>query len=315
MKPFFHSFCPLIMLISCMLGTASAQTHIPAPMKAQKTDDAVEPPGILRWVGCGITRKAFMTALAKAYEEKYGIPIQVEGGGATRGIRDVLAGKADLGGSCRSPLPANALEAAISMYPIAWDALVVVVHPDNPLDNITLQQLHDVYAGKLKYWNELDDGMPHEKIRLYIRRGKISGVGYTLRQKLFADTSVDFPSEHVFKSSGPLEQALEQDPWALAVSGISSVRKRELKIVSLNGLQPTYENIQSGQYLMYRPLYLTYNPTLPSYREVRKFILFAHGREGRRIVRENGVVPYLDAIDLLHIQTTERQALLEKIQQ
>ncbi len=296
-----------LLLLAAALQSAAEDAPAPATEKEQAT--------ILHWVGCGITRKAFMTALADAYQEKYGIPIQVEGGGATRGIRDVLSGQASLGGSCRSPLPTNALESAISLYPIAWDALVVIVHPDNPLEDISLQQLHDLYAGKLKYWDELNSNMPHKPIRLFTRKGKISGVGYTLRQKLFADTSVDFPDAHVFKSSGPLEKTLEKDPWAIAVTGISSARKRNLKIVSLNGLQPTYENIQSGDYLMYRPLYLTFNPTLPAYREVKKFIRFAHSREGREIVRANGVVPYLDAIDLLQIQTSERNNLLEKIRQ
>ncbi len=302
------SWLVILLLWASILPEAHAATDDEAAAEKQQ-------PAILRWVGCGITRKAFMTALAEAYEKKYGVPIQVEGGGATRGIRDVLAGEASLGGSCRSPLPTNALESAISLYPIAWDALVVIVHPDNPLEDISLQQLHDLYAGKLKYWDELDDSMPHTKVRLFTRQGKISGVGYTLREKLFADTSVDFPADHVFKSSGPLEKTLEKDPWALAVTGISSARKRNLKIVSLNGLQPTYENIKSGNYLMYRPLYLTYNPTLPAYREVKKFIRFAHGREGRKIVRENGVVPYLDAIGLLQVQTGERNNLLEKVRQ
>lgn len=298
----------LSLLLLCVATQSLAEEQTPPASDKQEAS-------ILRWVGCGITRKAFMTALANAYQEKYGIPIQVEGGGATRGIRDVLAGKADMGGSCRGPLPTNALESAVSLYPIAWDALVVIVHPDNPLQDISLQQLHDLYAGKLKYWDQLDQQLPHKAIRLFTRKGKISGVGYTLRQKLFADTSVDFPAAHVFKSSGPLEKELEKDPWAIAVTGISSARKRNLKIVSLNGLQPTYENIQSGDYLMYRPLYLTYNPTLPSYREVKKFIRFAHSREGRNIVRANGVVPYMDAIGLLQIQTSERNNLLEKIRQ
>ncbi len=286
-----------------------AQAEPPAPTSENQQE------GILRWVGCGITKKAFMSALAKAYEKKYGLTIQIEGGGATRGIRDVLAGHADLGGACRTPLPANALEAAVNLYPIAWDALVVIVHPDNPLENITLQQLHDVYAGKLRYWDELDGNLPHERIRLFVRQGKISGVGYTLRQKLFADTTVDFPADHVFKSSGPLEKALEQDPWALGVTGISSASKRNLKMVSLNGLEPTYENIRSGEYLMYRPLYLTYNSTHGNYHLIRRFIAFAHSKEGQRIVRENGVVPYMDAIDLLQVQTRERNDLLSRIRQ
>ena len=64
----------------------------------------------LKWVGCGISKKAYMTDMAKAFEAESGIKIDVQGGGATRGIRDVASLDADIGGTCRNKLFRNKKE-------------------------------------------------------------------------------------------------------------------------------------------------------------------------------------------------------------
>lgn len=87
----------------------------------------------LRWVGCGISKKAYMVALAEAYEKKTGVKIDLEGGGATRGIREVAASTADIGGSCRRRIFGAEAERSVTQVPVAWDALVVIVNKNNPV--------------------------------------------------------------------------------------------------------------------------------------------------------------------------------------
>ena len=62
----------------------------------------------------------------------------------------------------------------------------------------------------------------------------------------------------MFDSTGPLEQAVTGQPNAIAISGISSAKKRDVEILERDGKYPSYENVQSGNYLLYRPLYLVY---------------------------------------------------------
>ena len=68
-----------------------------------------------------------------------------------------------------------------------------------------------------------------------------------------------------------------------------------LKILSLNNKQPDYDSIKKGHYVLYRPLYITYNPQNKNLNQSKDFILFAHGKTGRDIMVENGVVPYINA--------------------
>lgn len=251
----------------------------------------------LSWVGCGITRNAFMSDLAMAYEVETGTTIDIAGGGATKGIRAITGNQADIGGACRFTLDKSREEAGASMIPVAWDALVVVVHKSNPIDSISLRQLRSLYQGKITNWSQL--GGKKQPLELLIRKGKISGVGYTLRKHLFENHDIEFKSEHVFPSSGPLEKMVESNPNAIAVTGIASAHKRDFKILKLEGRDPSFENIRTGNYLLYRPLYLVYNRNSPNSLESDRFIQYALGPKGRQIIRNNQVVPYFEGMLLL----------------
>ncbi len=275
-------------------------------MLAASVAHANEP---LTWAGCGITKKSFMAEMAAAYQAKYGTEIILEGGGAAKGIRRVGDKSVNIGGSCRPKLPGNQEELATQLNPVAWDALVVIVNPDNPVENVTINQIRDIYEGKITNWKQI--GGPDRPLELQIRRGKQSGVGRTLRELAFGDFDKDFVSDHVHKSSGPLEKAVEDNPNAVGVTGVSSARKRNVKVLKLEGKEPNYDNIRSGEYHFYRPLYIAHNPSNPRYAEVKKFIDFAHSREGRAIIRKQGAVPYLDALHLIRKQREQWQRSLE----
>ncbi len=269
----------------------------------------------LSWVGCGITRKAFMADLAAAYKTETGVDISIAGGGATKGIRAITGKQADIGGACRFKLDSNLEEAGAHMIPVAWDALVVVVHKSNPIDSISLVQLRKLYQGKITNWSQL--GGENKPLELLVREGKISGVGYTLRQHLFEDPDAVFKSKHVFPSSGPLEKTVEKNPNAIAVTGIASAHKRDFKILKLEGMDPSFENIRTGNYLLYRPLYLVHNTRSPNSKESDRFIQFALGPKGRSVIRENQVVPYFDGMLLLqkrmeHWKRFVREALAQQ---
>jgi len=259
----------------------------------------------MSWVGCGITKKAFMAELAKAYEKETGVKITIEGGGATKGIRKVAAIGADLGGACRYRLEGNEKEQGVKFNPVAWDALVVITHKDNPVDSISMEQLKRLYRGEISNWKAL--GGEDRPLTLLARKGKISGVGLSIRLLVFGDPEMNFAAEHLYPSSGPLEKAVEKDPMAIAITGISSARKRNVKVLSLEGRRPSYENIKSGNYLLYRPLYLVTRPQSENADEIARFLAFAHSRKGREIIRSNGVVPYLEAIRLSFKQREQWQ--------
>lgn len=250
----------------------------------------------LQWAGCGITKKAFMKELAKAYTRKTGIKVKLSGGGATKGIRNAAKGAIHIGGACRVSLERHPEERDAFQIPVAWDALVAFVNKKNPVDNISFAQLKKVYLGQITNWKQL--GGKDAPIELYVRRGKMSGVGRTLRELVFANYDQQFQATYVVKSSGPVEKGVVKNLNGFGVSGISSAKKRKLKLLKLDGKAPTYENIKNGSYALYRPLYLVIkrgNKT-PL---VRDFIKYALSKEGQDIIRAQGTVPYGEALHLV----------------
>jgi len=244
------------------------------------------------WTGCGITKKAFMTEIAKAYEAKYGQKITLSGGGATKGIRAASAGTADMGGTCRHWLidssgTKHAEEKNAKLTLVAWDALVVVAHPDNPVDDISLANLKKIYDGAITNWKDL--GGPDKRIVLVTRNGKSSGVGHMFRRIVFKNPDYEFKARSLkVKSTGPLEKKVEKTVMALGMDGISSAKKKNVKFLSIDGVAPTKENLAVGKYPLFRPLYLATNTnTNPDAQKVLDFVL---SDEGQAIISAQGTV-------------------------
>lgn len=263
----------------------------------------------LHWVGCGISKLGFMQDLANAYEKKTGTRIILNGGGATKGLREVSARHKDMGGSCRLPLvykngdgsySIEESEKKIKIIPVGWDALVVIVNQKNPLiDSISREQLRDVLTGKITRWSQL--GAKSDKpINLYVRQGKISGVGRTLRQQLFNNPDQVFSANaKILPSSGKIEVAVAEDPYGLAVSGISSSRHRPVKMLQLEGVEPTMESLRSGHYHLYRLLFLVVSDTYQEQPDIKDFVDFALSIDGQNVIREAGTLPYHQGVSLI----------------
>jgi phosphate transport system substrate-binding protein len=278
---------------------------------AVSTSHAATSEDSLLWGGCGITKKAFMAELAKAYTKKTGIQVNLQGGGATKGIRDATKGSIDIGGACRPIMDGHPEERNAYQVPVAWDALAVIVHPKNPVESISLKQLQGIYTGEIRNWKEL--GGWDKPIELYVRRGKFSGVGRTLRELVFANYDQNFPgARHIMKSSGPLEKGIQKNVLGIGTTGISSAKRRKVKLLKLNGHEPSFDNIKNGSYVLYRPLYLVTRGKASSNEKVKDFITFALSREGREIIRNAGTVPYSDAMGLVMKQIEQYDDATEK---
>jgi len=263
-------------------------------------------PAELNWTGCDVSKSAYVNDLANAYVRKTGIPVNLHPGDSSSAIRDVQNGDADIGGTSRYLLPDDPLEAGVDLVPVAWDALAIIVHKDNPVIDISLDQIKAIYTGKIENWSGL--GGTDQKIEVFAHKNKDSGAERTLRELLFSDPDKYIPASRVFDSSAELEQALTENPNAIAIIGVSNARLGDYKIVSLDGTTPSVDNIKSGTYGLYRPLYLAYNPASPRIESIKGFISYVNSKTGRDIMRSNGVVPYREAMSLVMKKVRDNEA-------
>ncbi len=148
--------------------------------------------------------------------------------------------------------------------------------------------MKQVYDGKLTNWSEL--GGDDRPIGVIARVGKTNGVGYMFRQLVFNDPDYTIGARTLrVKSSSPLEKKVEKVISAIGIDGISSAKKRNLKFLKLDRVAPTKENIATGKYTLFRPLYLAINRTGAS-PQARAFIDFALSQEGQQIISSQGTV-------------------------
>lgn len=242
----------------------------------------------LTWQGCGVSKTAFMEACAAEYEIQTGVRIRLIGGTTDLGIEATASGAADLGGATRHLRTfRHASEPELKLAIVAWDALAVVTHLKNPVENITRECLIQVFQQKITNWQEL--GGSSERILVVDRQGEWNSIRLSFRQLICHEPGCFLATALVrLQNSAQVEQLVERYPQAIAVTGISSARKRQLKVLSIDGKHPTAEAIADGAYPYYRPIYLVYrsNENPP----VDQFVNWILSDQGQRVIESQGTV-------------------------
>lgn len=172
--------------------------------------------------------------------------------GTVSALDDLGQGKVDIAFSARGA--ATPLEAELRYTPIAWDAVVLIVHPNNPVGQLTLVQLLDVYAGRARNWSQV--GGADKVINLYAVAGPLDGVEYELRRALFGNGALNVAAGRWYLNTQQLEDAIAIDPAALGVTTLSAVyTNKKLKLLTIEGIVPSMATLEDGTYLLVAPLY------------------------------------------------------------
>jgi phosphate transport system substrate-binding protein len=237
--------------------------------------------------GCSVSNVAYLTDLAKAYEKETGQKVLVRGGGSIVGLSDLGADRVDLAASCLSKIPNPREE--LSFVPVAWDALVFIANKSNPISSITPQQVKEIYDGKITNWKQL--GGADLKLISYIAPPKDSGgIGEALEKYILGTRPQQQSNSSMQSSSAAIwEQLVERNPEGFASTGFGSARKRDLKMLKVNGVAPTRETIVSGKYPYKRYLYLVM--TRDAKPEVKKFVDYALSKKGQAHISSYGMPP------------------------
>lgn len=241
--------------------------------------------------GCSISNVGYLQELAAEYERTTGTRVFIRGGGSVAGIEDLRSGKVDLAASCRGRLKGDV--ETIEFIHVAWDALVFIVHKTNPLNDISTDRVREIYAGKIKDWVTLNDRNGPISVFIAKPRAGLSGVEFSLNEMVLNGAEpVDDKSFYSLASSGVAEQMVEKTPQGFAATGYSSAVKRDVKILKLDGIGPSRENIISGKYTLKRPLFILVNKDAKQ--EVRRFVDYVLSRRGQEFISSVGAISLLD---------------------
>ena len=206
--------------------------------------------------------------------------IYVQGGGSSAGIQAVQTGAAHIGMASRNLASS---ESNLIGIPIAYDAIAVIVHPTNPVGDLSIDQIRKIFSGKAARWNELG-GKNHE-ITL-VSREEGSGTREAFQHLLMGKAEVSLAAL-VQDSNGAIRQVVSDDPKAIGYISLGLVNAR-VKALRIGGGEPTIENIKSHHYTFVRPFLLVFKREPVS--TAKNFLDFVLCPEGQKLLTGEGLV-------------------------
>ncbi len=215
--------------------------------------------------------------------------ISVAGTGSGDGIKAIIDGTADIGNSSRE-MKAKEEELAQSkgvkpkQFVVALDCIVPVVNPANPVKNLSLTQLKDIYNGKIKNWKEVGG---EDKPVVVVSRDSSSGTFEVWNEHVLGKDRVR-PDAQLQASNGAVAQAVAGNKYAIGYVGIGYLNP-QVKALSVGGVEATPQTAKDKSYAIARGLNMYTNGEPKG--AVKDFIEFVLGPEGQKIVKEEGFVP------------------------
>jgi len=208
--------------------------------------------------------------------------IDVQGGGSSAGITAADTGTADIGMSSRA---LKDTEQHLWVVKIAKDGLAVIIHPQNPLHNLTLQQVRDVYTGVVTNWSEV--GGRDAKIHI-IAREEGSGTRSAFEELVMDENHLISPKAIVQNSNGAVRMLVGDDINAIGFISLGLVDDT-VKALSLDGIEASRENILGGSYSLFRPFLFVSNGQPDEH--IMEFIDYILSPEGQQILSTEGLIP------------------------
>lgn len=247
-----------------------------------------------------------MVNLCQAWAEQYmqenpGDFVAVTGGGSGTGLASLISGTCDIAMSSRTIKEKEiALAQGRGVNPceikVALDGLAVVVHPQNPVGKLTIEQLALIFTGTIKNWKEL--GGPDAKITLLSREVN-SGTHVYFKEHVLRrgdpQSKEEFSADALMlPSSQAIADEVTHNPQAIGYYGMGYISPQQKAVMiavdSQSGyFAPTLENVTSGRYPISRPLFIYTNGEPMGL--VKKFNDFTRSKEGQQIVAQTDFVP------------------------
>jgi phosphate transport system substrate-binding protein len=244
--------------------------------------------------------------LALAWAEAYqkinpNVRISVTGGGSGTGLAALINGTADIANASRAIKPEEIQQAkqnniTPNEIQIARDAIAVIVNPENPVSQLTLQQISDIYSGKITNWKEVGG---EDRPIVLVSRETNSGTHVFFLENVIRlgnskDKTLFSPDTLLLPSSEGIMDEVKQNPNAIGYDGLGYVTSDVKKIaVAVKAgdpyILPSIDSVNAGTYAVARPLFMYTNgePT----GAIKDYLDWILGPDGQKIVVDLGFVP------------------------
>jgi len=233
--------------------------------------------------------------IAKAFAEFYmrqnpGVNITVGESGSGNGAKSIVNKTCQVANMSRFMKDTEFKAAADAgvmpvAHVVALDGLPVLVHPSNPVKNLTVAQVRDIFSGKITNWKDV--GGPDLGIVL-VSRDTNSGTYECFNEMVMNKVKISDRSEYV-GSNGAIRQRVQSTPAAVGYAGLAFVDDT-VKALSINGIAATEATVRDGSYPIARPLFMFTDgyPKLGSH--LHRLVSLCLTEEGNSMIKETGFI-------------------------
>ncbi len=231
-------------------------------------------------------------AFADYYSENHpDVNITISESGSGNGVKSLMNKACDIANMSRFMKPAefkSCVEKNIMpvAHVVAFDGLAVIVNPQNKISALTLEQIADIYTGKITNWKEV--GGDDAQI-IIVSRDTNSGTYETFNELVLHKKDVAKNAEYV-GSNGHARTRVNTTKNAIAYVGLGFVDDT-VKPLSVNGILPTSKSISTGKYAIARPLYMFTDAYPKMGSDIYNFVTLHLSKEGREIIKDLGYIP------------------------
>ncbi len=235
--------------------------------------------------GTGDSQK-ILQIMANDFQKVTGTNVAVPDSiGSIAGIKATAAGKCDLGRTAR-PLNENEKKYNLVYKVFAYSPVVIALNPSvKGIDNLTSEQLVAIYSGKVTLWS----GLGGEKTKIYIVNREAKDSSRRLLDKyIHGFEDIKKPAGKILYTTPKAIQTIQKYQGTIGYGPLAMVNERHLKIIKIDGVFPSLENIQNKKYKIVVPLGLVWKGKLSG--ESKRFVDFIFSPEGEEIINKNGAI-------------------------
>ncbi len=235
--------------------------------------------------------------IAKAFAEYYmrqnpGVNITVSESGSGNGAKALLNGTCDIANLSRhlKDTEKQAMEekgVKPTAHVVAFDALPVIVHPSNRVKGLTIDQIRDIYTGKITNWKDVGGS---DLPIVLISRDTNSGTFETFKELVLGKDAKICEGAEYAGSNGGVRQRVQMTKGAIGYAGLGFV-DRSVKALEINGIAPCAETVIGKTYPVARELFMFTNGEPRPGSLAAKFIGLSTSEKGREMIEEIGFVP------------------------
>ena len=224
-------------------------------------------------------------ALGESFEnDNSGVTFTYNPTGSGSGIKAVLEGRCDIGLSSRN-LKYEEKADGLTETVLAYDGIAMIVHPENPVSDLTLEQIAAIYTGEITNWNEVG-GSDGEIVLI----GREAGSGTRDGFESITGTEDACKYRQELTSTGDVITTVAGNPNAIGYASLASV-KNSVKAISVGGVAPSEATIKDGSYAVQRPFVLVTKTDAELSETAKKFFDYITSADANEIIAAAGVVP------------------------